>query len=140
MSIKAQPIETMQTLDMDGDDAAWRFGFEDGQNAVSIFNGYTYFIGHNLSVYREAHAAGLAQRHMLQSGQVVEPEDEPWSAGYDAGRAGDEYDPTQHHLYKEGYSTGCITARKLAYVPFQQPTEYYADVQSSEYRDDYIGA
>lgn len=75
MTTLAQPIETMQTLDMDGHDTAWLFGFEDGRNAVSEFNGYTYFIGHNLSVYREAHAAGLAQRHMLQSGQVVEPDE-----------------------------------------------------------------
>lgn len=145
MSILSAVVDTMQTLDMDGDDAAWRFGFEDSQSGVSEFNGYMYFAGHNLRVYFEAHAAGLEQRHMLQSGQVVEPEDEQslWSDGYDAGRNGAEYDPTKCASFKEGYSAACITSRKLneqPYVMFQQHSEFYADVQPSEQREDWIGA
>jgi hypothetical protein len=56
---------------------AWEIGYEDARNGGSIYDGYSYFIGPNLTEYREGFSAGriisekLGQPKRLAGGAPV---------------------------------------------------------------------
>lgn len=60
-----QAVDHMQTLDMDEFSTPFAWGEEDGLAGKSEFTGYDYFVGHGLTVYLAAHAAGCAMRQRL---------------------------------------------------------------------------
>ena len=65
MQTVTQPIDLMQTLDIDEYSTPWQWGEEDGLEGKSEFTGYDYFAGHSLQVYLAGHASGCAMRQRL---------------------------------------------------------------------------